>query len=87
MSERGTAAICKFRKQTEDITPHHAALAQLVVRHLAMVEVTSSSLVCRLLRDRHSKYFGYTMIIKRSKQAGSNPTTLSRTFRLIIVTV
>lgn len=26
----------------------YAALAQLVVRHLAMVEVTSSSLVCRL---------------------------------------
>ena len=32
----------------QKITPHHAALAQLVVRHLAMVEVTSSSLVCRL---------------------------------------
>ena len=27
----------------------YAALAQLVVRHLAMVEVTSSNLVCRLL--------------------------------------
>ena len=64
MSIRGTAAICQFRKQTEDTTPHNAALAQLVVRHLAMVEVTSSSLVCRSLRDRFSKFFGYTMIIK-----------------------
>ena len=33
----------------------YAALAQLVVRHLAMVEVTSSNLVCRSKYCRFAK--------------------------------
>ena len=57
---------CQFRKQTEDNSAPRA-YSVMVTSHLAMVEFRVRFPI-GALRDRSSKFFGYTMIIKNQSK-------------------